>query len=263
MPDLLPRVLAGTRVAGGEIADRGETTPLLREPDLDQLSAVVRQTRDLIQYIDTARDSVLLVRRARAVEMLVDEALKNCHLLEEQQFELRQEAAEAHLRTQRRAGELLTELLLHPGGRPRKTSSSEGAVTQPPTLRELGIDRHESHRWQRIAMVPRDLFEEHISRCRTERKELTTNRMLLLANRAREATSDGIDGEARPSAGPALLVEYRRAMRHLSELLWLDPLPLARAMGLRQREEEIECLKRLRLWLDEFEQALGGAGSLL
>jgi hypothetical protein len=235
--------------------------PLLREPDLDQISAIVRQTRDLIQYIDTARDSVLLVRRARAVEMLVDEALRNCHLLEEQQFELRQEAAEAHLRTQRRAGELLAELLLHAGGRPRKNGSTTGAVSPPPTLRELGIDRHESHRWQRIATVPADLFEDHISRCRTERKELTTSRMLLLANRALEAREDAVDEDARPSAGPALLAEYRRAMRHLSELLWLDPLPLARTIEPRLRGEELACLKRLRLWLDEFEHALTTARS--
>jgi hypothetical protein len=248
------------RSQASTIADWDERMPLLAEPDLDQISAIVRQTRDLIQYIDTARDSVLLVRRARAVEMLVDEALKNCHLLEEQQFELRQEAAEAHLRTQRRAGELLGELLLHSGGRPSKNGSTAGAVSQPPRLRELGIDRHESHRWQRIATVPEDLFEEHISRWRTERKELTTSRMLLLANRTLEAREDDLDEEARPSAGPALLAEYRRAMRHLSELLWLDPLPLARTMEPRQRDDEVQCLKRLRLWLDEFEQAIAAAG---
>lgn len=256
------RVLDGTeRSNGGAIADWGDRQLRLAEPDFDQLSAIVRQTRDMIQYIDNARESALLVRRAHAVQALVDEALKNCHLLEEQQFELRQEAAEAHLRTQRRAGELLAELVLHPGGRPRETGPSAGAVSRPgPTLRELGIDRHESHRWQRIATVPADLFEEHIASCRRERKELTTGRVLVLASRALETERDASDGESRPSGGQALLVEYRRAMRHLSELLWLDPAPLARAMARGERGEEVASLSRLRTWLDEFEHALGSAG---
>jgi hypothetical protein len=236
----------------------GALTPLRGEVDADQLSHIVRQARDMIQYIGSARDAVLLVRRASAVDKLVDEALKSCHLLEEEQFELKQEASEAHLRTQRRAGELLSDMMLHAGGRPTKTGSAAGAVSdRPPTLKQLGIDRHESHRWRRIASLPSDVFEEHVAMCRSERRELTTSGVMQLVKRLHAMDRDADDVEARPSGGPALLVEYQKAMGRMSELIWLDPLPLASTMGPDQRASEIQRLRRLRTWLDEFELALG------
>src|SRR2546423_15438634 len=83
-----------------------------------RLGQMVQQMRAMVRYVDNARDAVLLVRRANAVDKLVDEALKSCRVLEEQQFDLKQDAAEAHLRTLRRAGQLLANLSLNQGGRP-------------------------------------------------------------------------------------------------------------------------------------------------
>src|SRR5215471_21572571 len=77
------------------------------EPDLVRLTELVQRTREMVRYVNDARDGVMLVRRASATDKLVTEALKGCRLLESEQFTLRQAAAEAHLRTQRRAGELL------------------------------------------------------------------------------------------------------------------------------------------------------------
>src|SRR5258708_28607915 len=89
-----------------------------RGVDLARLTEVIRQTRDMIAYVDNARDGALLVRRANATDKLLAEALKGCHELESEQFALRQSAAEAHLRTQRRAGELLASMEKNGGGRP-------------------------------------------------------------------------------------------------------------------------------------------------
>jgi len=213
----------------------------------------------MIEFIDSARDAVLLVRHASAVGKLVDEALKSCRFLEEEQFGLKQAASEAHLRTQRRAGELLSDILFNAGGRPSKTGSISGTVSDRPTLKQLGIDRHESHRWRRIASLPTEVFEEYVTMCRSQRRELTTIGVLQLANRMAVLRREQEDVEARPSGGPALLVEYQKAMRGMSELIWLDPLPLASAMRATERASEIERLRRLRLWLDEFERALGQA----
>src|SRR5262249_42450824 len=124
---------------------------------------------------------------ANATEKLIDEALKSCQLLEEEQFELKQDVAEAHIRTQRRAGELLQQIRRHPGGRPSGTPSSvKGVRPQPSTLRELGITVQDSHRWRRIASLPSDAFETFIRDSRAAARELTSARMLAHAQRYRK-----------------------------------------------------------------------------
>lgn len=241
----------------GQAGSPNTPAPIRGQVDAGQLSDIVRRTMDMIEYIGSARDAILLVRHASAVGKLVDEALKSCRLLEEDQFDLKQAASEAHLRTQRRAGELLSDVLLHAGGRPSRTGSVNGAVSDRPTLKQLGIDRHESHRWRRIASLPADVFDEYLTTCRSQRRELTTIGVLQLANRMAVLEREQDDVEARPSGGPALLVEYQKAMRGMTELIWLDPLPLASALQPAERAGEIDRLRRLRLWLDEFESALG------
>ena len=56
----------------------------------------------------------------------------------------------------RRAGELLAATIRHEGGRPEKLS-------QLGTVSDLGINRHDSSRWQLIASVPEERFERHIA----------------------------------------------------------------------------------------------------
>src|SRR5690348_10978148 len=78
--------------AGGALVDRPD------EPAA--LMGIIRQTREMIRHVDNARDAALLVRRANATEKLLDEALKSYRLLEDEQFELKQDVAETHIRTQ-------------------------------------------------------------------------------------------------------------------------------------------------------------------
>jgi hypothetical protein len=230
--------------------------PVLTSRHLGTLVASVRET---VRRVDNARDATLLVRRANAIEKTVSEALKTYSLLGKDQFQLRQEAAEAHLRTQRRAGELLAQLPRNPGGRPRQRSAGQGGPSnQPITLRELGVDVHESHRWQRIAAVPEQQFEEYINECRARDAELTIAGMLKLA---RELIRNDQEAARRPSSLPMMLREYDRARKSVSEMIWLDPERLAVAMQEDQRERELEHLQRLRIWLAEFERALSRAAS--
>jgi len=232
------------------------------EPSPAQLQLVLRKIREMIRYVDCASDAVLLARRTSAVGKLLDEALKSCRLLEEQQFELRQDATEAHLRTLRRAGELLAVMPLNSGGRPaRRPEVLSAAADQALTLRELGITSHESHRWQRIAKLPHDWFEEHIRHCRQQRRELTMSGMLILAKRFLGESDDVGVGQERPSGRDAQLREYEAAKGYISNVIWLDPIALARAIDPVRRREELDCLRRWRTWLDEFELELVGARS--
>lgn len=83
-------------------------------------------------------------------------------------------AAEIRLRAERRAGELLVEMrhegLLGPG--------------KSDTLSHLGIERHESSRWQKVAAVPEAEFERYLSETKTEGRELTSAGVRKLAKQS-------------------------------------------------------------------------------
>jgi len=221
------------------------------------LAHMVSQVRDMIDYVDNAGDATLLVRRANATGDLIDEALKTCHLMADEQFELRQLAAEAHLRTQRRAGELLSELRKHGGGRPRKTHDHSQAVSgHPRTLRELGIATHESHRWQRIASIPADTFERYIAECRNRKREITTTRVVALAGRMVTATRSNQGSGASATSGSLSPAEYSRMTRAIGDLLRLDPICLAADLTCIERVSAIPLVLELGGWFQRFEQAL-------
>ena len=222
--------------------------------DVRDLESIISQTRELIRYVDNARDAALLVRRSSATEKLLSEVFRSCRLLEERQFELKQDVGEAHLRTQRRAGELLAQREKHSGGRPPVKDSEEATAPKPPSPHQLGIDSHESHRWQLIASVPAEVFEEHIADCRAARHELTTAAVLLLAARLRREEAES---EQEPvSARQATLAEYQKARPHLWSVIWLDPVRVASGMDPTRRHDETAAVRRLRIWLDDYAREL-------
>jgi hypothetical protein len=235
-------------------AHRAVATPV----ELPEILGFIRQARDALHTVGDPRVAVTLVRQATAVDELVDEALKDCHVLAEEQFELRQEVAEVHLRTQRRAGQLLARCVRHGGGRPARNSSNVEGFSRRLTLQDLRIDPHESHRWQRIASVPCEMFEAYIEASLRNKRELTTSGILAIANRLARETREDADTQSRPSAKPALLREYDHGKRAAFNIIWLDPWALAAAMDERRRRKELEGLSRLRIWIDEFERSLRG-----
>ena len=83
--------------------------------------------------------------------------------------------AEIKLRAERRAGQLLRELPRDPGGRP------PGNSLQPATsLQSTGIEPTQAYRWQRIADIPQDMFEQHMEAMNRATRELTTASTLRL-----------------------------------------------------------------------------------
>ncbi len=178
--------------------------PQVAELSAAQLRPIFGRIREMVRYVDSVSEAVLLVRRASAAGRVVDEALKSCRLI-------------------------------------------------------LGISKYESHRWQRIGTLPEERFEGHIRDCRQHRRELTTSSVLALASRLSSETDDeGGDGEDRPSGADAQFREYEVARGHLSNMIWLDPFSLARALEPVARRQELDRLRRWRIWLDEFELALTG-----
>ncbi len=81
---------------------------------------------------------------------------------------MQNQCAEIKLRAERRAGELLAEKVT-PGGDKRSGSRSHDA-----TLKEVGINKSQSSRWQQIAAMPAPKFEQHLSQTQAKGEELTT-----------------------------------------------------------------------------------------
>ncbi len=64
------------------------------------------------------------------------------------------DCAEIKIWAERRAGELLAVMEKDKGGRPNKKTSR--IVRQVSSLKDLGIGRDQSSRWQKIASIPED-----------------------------------------------------------------------------------------------------------
>jgi N6-adenosine-specific RNA methylase IME4 len=86
------------------------------------------------------------------------------------------------LRAERRAGEFLASEIPHQGGRPEKPFHDE-RVNNDVKLEDLGISYPQSSRWQSIASIPEEKFEQFIEEKRQDGKELTQTGLLQLAAR--------------------------------------------------------------------------------
>jgi len=91
---------------------------------------------------------------------------------------MQNQCAEIKIRAERKLGQMLDEMEKDKGGRPKKNQSQD--VTGF-TLKEIGIPRMQAHRNQKIARIPDDPFERHITQQRATKKELTSVGVLRLA----------------------------------------------------------------------------------
>lgn len=107
------------------------------------------------------------------------------------------DAAEVKLRAERRMGELLRVMPKHPPG-PAKRDRLHDAI-EPPTLADLDIEPTQSMRCQRIAMMPKESFEQAIQEAREQQKEITTAGVLRKAEKQ--------DRERRKPKGFSLALE--------------------------------------------------------
>lgn len=146
-------------VALAPTAFRGHTQQAGKLVLYDQMVTAIAECAR-IDEIKDIRD------KAMALEMYHKQA---------QNFEAEREAANVRLRAERRAGELLKELARADSGAARNPNGRAGKpVSQPVTLvpekspyatalEENGISRQKAHRYQALANVPTDVFEEALS----------------------------------------------------------------------------------------------------
>ena len=95
-----------------------------------------------------------------------------------QDKELLQWATEIKVRAERRAGEMMRDMEKNTGNKGQFTGSTIVVPPAPPTLAEMGISKNESSRWQKLAAVSDEKFEEAVSAAKEVAGEVTTAYLL-------------------------------------------------------------------------------------
>lgn len=97
-------------------------------------------------------------------------------------------AAEVKVRAERKAGEMLDQLSKSVGGRPGKTADKVAGVSEyRDVLNEHQIPERAAQRWQQLASLPEEEFEQHIEDSRGERPITTTGLVREQKEAEREA----------------------------------------------------------------------------
>lgn len=113
--------------------------------------------------------------------------------------EIAQKAKETQLRAERKAGEILTTMPKAKAGRPRKEigDTMSPISNRLPTLSDYGISKKQSSRWQQIASIPTEKFEEQIDESKSKGRELT--QAALLRNATRQKRVEEINKASKPT----------------------------------------------------------------
>jgi hypothetical protein len=117
-------------------------------------------TRSIVTPLDAAsRASAAAHRLADAKQLYREAEAVWAYAKRSGDYDLQNGAAEIRLFAERRAGELLAEMAMHPGsrgqGQPRgdgaKIGRATGAPAYPAKREEIGVIKDQSSKWQQIA----------------------------------------------------------------------------------------------------------------
>jgi hypothetical protein len=123
---------------------------------------------DLTKY-NAAKKALAEAHRVDEVKEIRDKAVAlRTYAMQAKDRVLIDHATEIRLRAERRAGELLIEMEKNKGAAAGgKKDSPRGRIVQPrdsaPKLSDLNINKSQSSRWQQLATVPDDEFEELVT----------------------------------------------------------------------------------------------------
>jgi N6-adenosine-specific RNA methylase IME4 len=157
--------------------------------------AVAPQT-NLILY-DDARRAVAAAYRVDEVKAIRDKAVAmQTYAKQAKDTTLITQATAIRMRAERRAGELLIEMAERKErdqgkGGDRKSRSQPATVIASPTLSDLGINKTQSSRWQRLAELDLDLFEKKVESASKRAYDVMTGRFLKEAEIRRAQQQHG------------------------------------------------------------------------
>lgn len=144
-------------------------------------------TTQLARY-DAARTALQIASSVDEVKDIRDKAeAMAAYARQAQDTDLIKWATEIKVRAERKAGQMLAEMPKATGTKAQLAGrSSGGHIVVPPenaakTLSEIGVTKNESSRWQKLAAVPDEQFEQAVIAAKEVAGEVTTAAMLRAA----------------------------------------------------------------------------------
>lgn len=142
------------------------------------LAVVENPTRDLVFY-NAARTALEKAASTDEVKNIRNKAeAMRAYAAQANNKQLEIWASEIRARAERRAGQMLIEMAER-GERRRKGENRPETLT--PSLHDLGIERHQSRKWEIIARIPEEKFERVIAKAAETGAGVTTNALIQLA----------------------------------------------------------------------------------
>ena len=158
---------AATREIGGA-ESHADVCPMTIRSSRSRPAAQATSRHSLIRY-DAARRALAGAHRVDEVKRIRDKAVAmQCYAKQAKDTSLITQATEIRMRAERRAGELLIEMAerkeRHSGRAHTRTVGSRAATPRAePKLADLGINKTQSSRWQRLATLDADIFEVKVA----------------------------------------------------------------------------------------------------
>jgi N6-adenosine-specific RNA methylase IME4 len=153
----------------------------------------------LVQY-DAARRALAAAVRVDEVKAIRDKAVAmQAYAKQAKDSTLITQATEIRMRAKRRAGELLIEMSARKEratkGGDRKSKSQPATLIAPPKLADLGINKTQSSRWQRLAAIDAVKFENRVETASKRAYDGITSRFLKVdeIERAKQRHSKQIE----------------------------------------------------------------------
>ena len=145
---------------------------------------------NLVKY-DAARYALQQAATIDEVKDIVDKSVAiAAYAKQAQDTQMIEWATEIRVRAERKAGEMLAQVGIKSGNPQWSTPSTIGK-----TLEEIGISKYQSSRWQKLAAVPEDQFEQAIVAAKEVAGEITSAAMLRVekANRPIQPKPEKVD----------------------------------------------------------------------
>jgi hypothetical protein len=162
-------------------------------------------------------------------------------------YDLEHDAAAARVRAERKCGELLRDMEKAKGaadgtagpGRGNVVAACDRVLDRPKTLSEMGITKDQSSKWQKLAAVPEDEFEEAVN---SRQSKPSANNIL---KPKQEPPPERMDADVLWWWGRLCDMEKGRFAQPLSSVL----ADMTDAM----RSDALRVIPQLKKWVNDYE----------